>query len=998
MGLAQRPRTVSMTATAEKKWKALIHNDDIMASLTTNFLKPADVTETRDSAGNTITINYGDNNAVATWTQISRWLNTLNYPHWTLSEAAIASASEESRRATPESNNEYVRRHRTIITEATSGLLSLLHSNVQLNGALTNLDLTHMRQQAHNRVDTWLQGLHQACIRAHTKMILDKQRRDHTKKDNSGKLLAAIRDLQLVLRTPDGEAWDNSVDLQQRLRTRLTACEDLGPGIDTFPIGDPKPKWLLWEANYPGKQGEGLTNLLTRLAAQKGITALNGGVLPQARNSFLKHSTDKQLKSMNTKASGGKCQGLMIGKDQDTGLPIPTTQHDDLVKHIQKNLQDLASEKGSGSAAYPSTSALHRIIYNTTVDRHGSKVLRAKVETDMLDCLQQVLSDLDQLHDSLVIGDPITAMTVAWQNNASAPENLLKKLHFCPEPLELNAILIKTANRMEQEAMNTCFSNMVDQHTQVKNEILDTALSVAVNNHNNQTREPQLPDWDPQPSPRNTQDHPLPILTHADKVLSNWQQNTVTEIQAIRHCINTHARRLWYFANSRPTPIPKRDAEFRNILRPLIDVNDLKKELKKAKKGTTGRLTTVDELLALPDELLDAIRIICNMILSGECTSLLKCGDVAPLPKDIYRIRPITLLDPIFKIVDSILNARMMQVLQDNGLIADNVFGFIQGGAPEWAADLACTTQWHARRTGKSSFQVFLDATSAYDTISHSGVSAACSFAGVPRDVETTILAHLGGHNRIINTAYRLGDNRTTFSLGGGLAQGAPSSPLWYLFTSAPALLYTDNILKGYNLGQQESGTHILWSIVKSMDKPGRIFQNSSLAKAIEECNFMPRSAILDLQACSGSGTQYITYGNTIFQSSTVNADRSEILETDDRIKAENYADDNAINNGDMAETRDEVLRLLENTEQATDALTVSLSLVGVQTNLAKSFVTCSPRAHRLLKEPPTIRVSGIDRHGRLINNTLTPGQLPARNVFRYWGSPQACYRIPCCE
>ena len=548
---------------------------------------------------------------------------------------------------------------------------------------------------------------------------------------------------------------------------------------------------------------------------------------------------------------------------------------------------------------------------------------------------------------------------------------------FCPEPLELNAILIKSANRMEQEAMNTCFSNMVDQHTQVKNEILDTALSVAVNNHNNQTREPQLPDWDPQPSPRNTQDHPLPILTHADKVLSNWQQNTVTEIQVIRHCINTHARRLWYFANSRPTPIPKRDAEFRNILRPLIDVNDLKKELKKAKKGTTGRLTTVDELLALPDELLDAIRIICNMILSGECTSLLKCGDVAPLPKDIYRIRPITLLDPIFKIVDSILNARMMQVLQDNGLIADNVFGFIQGGAPEWAADLACTTQWHARRTGKSSFQVFLDATSAYDTISHSGVSAACSFAGVPRDVETTILAHLGGHNRIINTAYRLGDNRTTFSLGGGLAQGAPSSPLWYLFTSAPALLYTDNILKGYNLGQQESGTHILWSIVKSMDKPGRIFQNSSLAKAIEECNFMPRSAILDLQACSGSGTQYITYGNTIFQSSTVNADRSEILETDDRIKAENYADDNAINNGDMAETRDEVLRLLENTEQATDALTVSLSLVGVQTNLAKSFVTCSPRAHRLLKEPPTIRVSGIDKHGRLINNTLTPVQVP---------------------
>ena len=29
---------------------------------------------------------------------------------------------------------------------------------------------------------------------------------------------------------------------------------------------------------------------------------------------------------------------------------------------------------------------------------------------------------------------------------------------------------------------------------------------------------------------------------------------------------------------------------------------------------------------------------------------------------------------------------------------------------------------------------------------------------------------------------------------------------------------------------------------------------------------------------------------------------------------------------------------------------------------------------------------------------TLLPGSAPARNVFRYWGSPRACYRIPCCE
>ena len=29
---------------------------------------------------------------------------------------------------------------------------------------------------------------------------------------------------------------------------------------------------------------------------------------------------------------------------------------------------------------------------------------------------------------------------------------------------------------------------------------------------------------------------------------------------------------------------------------------------------------------------------------------------------------------------------------------------------------------------------------------------------------------------------------------------------------------------------------------------------------------------------------------------------------------------------------------------------------------------------------------------------SIIPGSAPARNVSRYWGSPRACYRIPCCE
>ena len=66
----------------------------------------------------------------------------------------------------------------------------------------------------------------------------------------------------------------------------------------------------------------------------------------------------------------------------------------------------------------------------------------------------------------------------------------------------------------------------------------------------------------------------------------------------------------------------------------------------------------------------------------------------------------------------------------------------------------------------------------------------------------------------------------------------------------------------------------------------------------------------------------------------------------------------------------------------STGALTVGLALVGVQTNLAKSYVSCSPRLRRLLRDLPIICVHGISKTGTLIYNALVtvdnPGTLSA--------------------
>jgi len=57
-------------------------------------------------------------------------------------------------------------------------------------------------------------------------------------------------------------------------------------------------------------------------------------------------------------------------------------------------------------------------------------------------------------------------------------------------------------------------------------------------------------------------------------------------------------------------------------------------------------------------------------------------------------------------------------------------------------------------------------------------------------------MSHIGGHSRVVNTAYGLEDLDDTARLEGGVAQGAPSSPLLYIFTTAAAQAYWDPVIK----------------------------------------------------------------------------------------------------------------------------------------------------------------------------------------------------------
>ena len=50
-------------------------------------------------------------------------------------------------------------------------------------------------------------------------------------------------------------------------------------------------------------------------------------------------------------------------------------------------------------------------------------------------------------------------------------------------------------------------------------------------------------------------------------------------------------------------------------------------------------------------------------------------GDVAPLPKDLERARPVTCLDAIYKVVDAAIARRLEEAARRHGLISANAFG-----------------------------------------------------------------------------------------------------------------------------------------------------------------------------------------------------------------------------------------------------------------------------------------------------------------------------------
>ena len=90
------------------------------------------------------------------------------------------------------------------------------------------------------------------------------------------------------------------------------------------------------------------------------------------------------------------------------------------------------------------------------------------------------------------------------------------------------------------------------------------------------------------------------------------------------------------------------EAAWRDARKNFESVGELRAALATMDKGKTGRCLAVEQLLEVDDHVLAPWLSITELIFAGEAPDRLKLGTVSPLPKDLARFRPVTLLEPIY--------------------------------------------------------------------------------------------------------------------------------------------------------------------------------------------------------------------------------------------------------------------------------------------------------------------------------------------------------------
>lgn len=241
-----------------------------------------------------------------------------------------------------------------------------------------------------------------------------------------------------------------------------------------------------------------------------------------------------------------------------------------------------------------------------------------------------------------------------------------------------------------------------------------------------------------------------------------------------------------------------------------ITIEELYHTIRKFKEKTPG-LTgiTKNMILYTPENIkLILIEIYNSSMAAGYFPDNLKIGKLIFIPKQgkdnkrIENYRPITLLEITGKILEKIINNKLLKYLEDNHLINDRQYGFRKNRSTSSA--IALITEAIAQKTANRE-QVNIiqrDVSKAFDKIWHLGLKYKILQLGLPHPLEKILCDYITDRTAKISIGDHLGPE---FDLLSGVPQGGCLSPtLYILYTSdtPPPTPYSEYVMYADDITQ----------------------------------------------------------------------------------------------------------------------------------------------------------------------------------------------------
>ena len=217
---------------------------------------------------------------------------------------------------------------------------------------------------------------------------------------------------------------------------------------------------------------------------------------------------------------------------------------------------------------------------------------------------------------------------------------------------------------------------------------------------------------------------------------------------------------------------------------------------------------------------------------SGYFPDTLKTAKMILIPKPntdrkyITNYRPISLLEITAKILERILNNRLLPFLEENNLLNDRQHGFRPDRGTHTAIATLTELIAHKRTENKQVYLILRDISKAFDKVWTKGLWATILRCSLPGSLETILCNYLHNRQAFIQINTHQGP---TFNLLSGVPQGSVISPtLFILYTSSipPPTPYSEFLMYA------DDCTQLTWYPSDSKHMMARVTQ-----RAIQQIN-----------------------------------------------------------------------------------------------------------------------------------------------------------------